>query len=281
MRIKFWGARGSIPTPESYAEKYGGNTTCVEVRLSDNSLILIDAGSGLRNAGIALTKESKFPDDIHLYLTHAHWDHLMGFPFFRPAFMKGKRIHVRGGVKAKRSLEKFLSHQMERPYFPIDFESLNAEFDFTSGAPVKRHIGCGEIIPIALSHPDGGYGCKIIDEGKTFVFLTDNELGYRHEGGLQEKDYIAICTHADLLVHDAQYTDEEYESKRTWGHSTYNQAMLLASSARVKKLGFFHHDPERTDEEIERQVALSREKLKQANRSIECFAVSEGMEFSL
>lgn len=281
MRIKIWGCRGSLPTPEQYAIRYGGNTTCVEVRLADDTLIIIDAGSGIRKLGNSLMKDSSGPLNFHLYLTHAHWDHLMGFPFFVPAYIKSNSIHVKGGPLAKRDLQQFLSHQMAGPYFPIDFRSMKAKFDFTSGKPKERKIANAEIVPIALNHPNGGYGCKITENGKSFIFLTDNELGFRHPGGLSQSEYVNFCSRSDLLFHDAQYTDQEYKNKKTWGHSTYADALFLAMSARVKRLGLFHHDPDRTDDDLDVQVDICRSRIEKENRKVECFGVAEGQEFTL
>jgi phosphoribosyl 1,2-cyclic phosphodiesterase len=248
------------------------------VRLDDGSLIIIDAGSGIRKLGKALLAADDTPKDIYLYLTHAHWDHLMGFPFFMPAYAKGTKIHVRGGVRAKRFLERFLSKQMEAPYFPVDFKAMQAKFDFTTGKPEGLKIGKARLLPIPLSHPNGGWGCRIDEPGGSFVFLTDNELGHVHEGGLKSSEYVEACARADLLIHDAQYTEEEYKKKKTWGHSTYSQSLMLAMSARAKRVGFFHHDPERTDDDIDGLVSRTRRKAEDENRSIECFGVAEGQE---
>ena len=193
MYITIWGCRGSLPTPGSGTLEYGGNTTCIEVRLKDGTLIIIDAGSGLRNLGKQLIKEKDLTD-IYLFLTHSHWDHLMGFPFFIPAYINEYKIHVRGGPKAKRSLSKYLEHQMEPPYFPIKFKAIKAQFDFTYGDPNEQTIGTAEIIPVVLNHPDGGYGFKIREGNKTFVFLTDNELDHQHKNGLTKEEYIDFCS---------------------------------------------------------------------------------------
>ena len=281
MRIKIWGSRGSLPTPEPYAVRYGGNTTCIEIRLEDGTLLVIDAGSGMRKLGKSLLQEKPAPKEIFLFLTHAHWDHLMGFPFFVPAYMPDCRIHVSGGLKAKRSLQRYLSKQMEAPYFPVDFSSMKAKFDFTSGKPAGQTIGSARITPIPLSHPNGGWGLRVEDRGKSFVFLTDNELGHMHEGGLTNTDYVAACARADLLIHDAQYTEAEYRSKKTWGHSTYSQVIMLAMSARAQRLGFFHHDPERTDEEIDKLVSTAQGKAAAEGRKVSCFGVAENQEIVL
>ena len=165
MKVKVWGCRGSLPTPGAGTIRYGGNTTCLEIRLKDNTVVIVDAGSGIRALGTKMFQE---PDstEIYLFLTHAHWDHLMGFPFFGPAYSSKYRIHVRGGPRAKGSLQGhlYLKHQMSPPYFPVPFDAMNAEFDFTSGDPKRVSIGPAEVIPIRLNHPNGGYGFKITDQ---------------------------------------------------------------------------------------------------------------------
>ncbi|MFC1838507.1 MBL fold metallo-hydrolase [Thermodesulfobacteriota bacterium] len=277
MNIKIWGCRGSLPTPGMKTVKYGGNTTCVEVRLADGTIIIFDAGSGIRKLGKELVKEQNI-SELYLYLTHPHWDHLMGFPFFAPAYMERFKIHVRGGPKAKQSLREYLSHQMEAPYFPVRFQSMKAEFDFTQSAPKRRTIGRAEIVPIILSHPNGCYGFKIIEEDKIFIFFTDHELGFKHEWGLDYKKYLDFCKGADLLLHDAQYTDEEYLFSKGWGHSTFNSVTDFSIKAEVKRLGLFHHDPEHDDESMDRFEVYCRKRIKDAKSGVDCFAVMEGME---
>jgi phosphoribosyl 1,2-cyclic phosphodiesterase len=213
MKVIFRGCRGSIPTPYPENMKYGGNTTCLEVRLDEGTALLFDAGTGIRKAGQNLLKEPSVTE-VHLFLTHAHWDHLSGFPFFVPAYIPKYTIHVRGGMTAKRYLENILSQQMEAPFFPVKFDTMKAKFDFHSGRPKQRNIGAATVTPIPLSHPNGGFGFKIDENGKSVVFLTDNELEYQHKDRLPTSEYIDICKRADLLIHDSQYTDEEYENKK-------------------------------------------------------------------
>ena len=199
----------------------------------------------------------------------------------RPAYSPGTRIHVRGGGRAKRYLQRSLSAQMEAPHFPVDFKAMKAKIDFTSGSPSGQRIGSAHLTPIPLSHPNGGWGCTIEESGKSFVFLTDNELGYIHEGGLRFSEYVSFSARADLLIHDAQYTSAEYVKKKTWGHSTFTEATLLAMSARAKRVGFFHHDPERSDKEIDELVTTAQLKVETEGRNLKCFGVAEGQEITL
>lgn len=280
MRIKIWGCRGSIPSPGCDTSEYGGNTTCVEVRPEDGSLIVIDAGTGIRCLGNSLL-EVQGPKTVHLLLTHAHWDHLQGFPFFVPAYMEEYSIRVRGGPFAKTSLEGFLAHQMDPPYFPVPFRDLKASFDFQEENGRRLSIGDVDIVPIVLKHPNGGYGYKFKEDGKTFVFLTDNEIGFDHPGGLSDAEYAEICRGADLLVHDGQYTDREYEVSRGWGHSTFRAVTDLGVSAQVKRLGIFHHDPRHLDQDLDRYLEECKRRITSVKSRVECFGTKEGMEISL
>jgi phosphoribosyl 1,2-cyclic phosphodiesterase len=280
MTIKVWGARGSLPTPGKEMNSYGGNTTCLEVRLNDGTLLIVDAGSGIRNLGKKILQD-KGIEEIYLYLTHSHWDHLMGFPFFIPAYIKRYKIHVRGGLVAKSSLKKYLAHQLDPPYFPVSYKILQAEFDFSQGDPKKKKIGQAELIPIPLSHPGGGYGFSLTEDGKTFVFLTDNELSFDHGTGLSVSEYTEISQGADLLIHDAQYTNDEYKMKKSWGHSTFREVTVMALSANVARLGIFHHDPDRTDEALDRCLEECKSILEQEESEMEFFGIREGMEIEL
>lgn len=275
MKITCWGTRGSIPTPGEQTYIYGGNTTCFEVTSSKNNLIIIDAGSGIRYLGKKIMEENAIKN-IHLLLTHAHWDHLMGFPFFIPAYFSKFNIYVRGGKYAKSSLQKYLKHQMEPPYFPVNFSLLRAKFNFKKGKPKMLENDSIEIVSIKLNHPDGGFGYKFLENGKSFVFLTDNELDYHHKNGPSKEDFIDFCKDVDILYHDAQYTNEEYLLTKGWGHSTFESTVDLAIKANVKYLGFTHHDPDRSDDDLDKQVEIYQTVIDKSGKKIICFAVKEG-----
>ena len=284
MKIKIWGCRGSITTPGKNTIRYGGNSTCVEIRSEEGHIIIVDAGSGIRNLGKSMKNES-VSTEIRLFFTHSHWDHLLGFPFFEPAYLDRFHITLCDGPHAQDSIRRYLSHQMNAPYFPVDFSQLRAKFNFRCEhqrcdgyCPLGNNI---QIRAIPLNHPNGGYGYKFIEHDKIFVYLTDNELGFQHEGGLTREGYIDFCRGADLLLHDAQYTTEEYKHTRGWGHSTYLDALDLAIKAGVKRLGLFHHDPDRTDDDLDRQADLCRNYITQIGSRLECFPCSEEMEIQL
>ncbi len=280
MKITSWGTRGSLPTPGKNTQKYGGNTTCIEIKTDRDNLIIIDAGSGIRNLGKKIITDKKI-ENINLILTHAHWDHLLGFPFFIPAYFSKYNIYVRGGKYAKSSLQKYLKHQMEPPYFPVNFNLLNAKFNFKKSKPVMFKDDPLEVISIKLNHPDGGFGYKFIENGKTFVFLTDNELDYHHKKGPSKAEFIDFCKDADILFHDSQYTNEEYKNTKGWGHSTFESTVDLAIKANVKSLGFTHHDPDRTDDDLDLQVIKYQKVIDKSGKNFKCFGVKEGSTIEL
>ncbi len=245
MIIRCFGARGSIPVSGQEYVRYGGDTTCFEIRSQDDDIIIIDAGSGIRRLGKKLLAENRFA--YTLFMTHSHWDHILGFPFFKPIYDHRTKINILGCTQAQGDLKKLLARAMSTPFFPVPFSELGAEFTYDDDCVVSYHVGPVEVWPIHLSHPNGGQGYKFVENNKTFVFLTDNELGYHHRGGLTTEEYAEFARHADLLIHDAEYTPEEYQKTRSWGHSTYVEALDLAIQARVQKFGLFHHNQDRDD----------------------------------
>ncbi len=287
MQVKVWGCRGSLTTPGRETLRYGGESTCVEVRTSTGERIIVDAGSGIRRLGQSLLNDRTI-SHVSLLLTHSHWDHLIGFPFFSPAYIHGYSVTICGGPRPSQDVWKYLSHQMEAPYFPVDLGEMKATFNRGCHCDrlvcdhmlpgVHRSVGCHSI---PLNHPNGGFGFKFIEKGKTFVFLTDNEIRFRHEGGLSRDEYVNACRGADLLFHDAQYTEEEYHKTTGWGHSTYMDAVDLAIDSGAKRLGLFHHDPDRTDDDLDRHVAWCRERIAKAGSAVECFACADGMEIDV
>ncbi|OHD72580.1 MAG: hypothetical protein A2177_04555, partial [Spirochaetes bacterium RBG_13_68_11] len=217
-----------------------------------------------------------------LLVTHAHWDHLTGFPFFTPAYLERYRIHVRSWPEARDALRRYLEHQMDPPYFPVEFSVLRAKFDFDAIEGRELRIGDAAVIPIPLSHPNGGTGFVFVEGGRKFVFLTDNELGVSHPGAVRREDYLDAARGADLLFHDAQYSDAEYASRtRGWGHATYTHAVEFALEAGAKRLGTFHHDPDHSDRDIDASIRLCRSIVRKRRSRMECFGVAEGMRLEV
>lgn len=279
MKIKVWGSRGSIPVSGKDYLKYGGDTTCLDIRTKSGDIIIIDAGTGIRRLGNQLADEGCF--DLNFIFTHAHWDHLMGFPFFKPLYFKRSIIRMHRCPFHSKFVETILSKVMAPPNFPVKYSDITAQLSYPDACPTEFEIGSVRVVPIALSHPNGGSGYKFIEDGKTFVFLTDNELGYIHPGGLQFEDYLEYCGGVDLLIHDAEYTPEEYNTYMDWGHSVYTDALDLAQQAAVKKLGLFHLNPERTDEEMNKILKDCRRRIAAQGNSLACVGVAGDMEFEL
>jgi phosphoribosyl 1,2-cyclic phosphodiesterase len=275
MEITCWGTRGSIPVSGEEYIKYGGDTTCLEFRSNKNQLIIIDAGSGIRRLGNRLFEEGV--KECNIIFTHAHWDHILGFPFFKPIYSADTQINMLGSLSAQESIKHIISKTMDAPNFPVNFDDVHAEISYIGNCPEWFRIKDVSITPIALSHPNKGIGFKFEENGKVFVFLTDNELTYTHPGGLEYKDYLEFSRGADLLIHDAEYTPDEYRRTKGWGHTVYLDALNLAIEAGVKRFGLFHHNQERSDVEIDRMVEDCQRVIAERGSPLECFAVAEDL----
>jgi len=253
--IRFWGVRGSIPCPGPSTKRYGGNTPCVEVRCGDR-LIILDAGTGLRELGNALLKSGK-PIDADILLTHCHYDHVMGIPFFAPFFQPEHKFRLWcGNLLPDFKLKPVMQMMMSEPLFPIGIETFRAQIDyrdFRPGEPIPAGDGVS-IRTMALDHPGGATGYRIEYGGRAVVYLTDNE-GRRedHDAGL-----VRLCDRADLIIYDTTYTEDEIDAKKGWGHSTWQDGMRLADAAKIKTFCLFHHAPEHDDETMDRILAEAR-----------------------
>lgn len=272
MYIKCWGSRGSIPVSGKEYLKYGGDTTCLEIRSESGDIIIVDAGTGIRRLGNLLLEEKRY--QYNFIFTHAHWDHVMGFPFFKPLYFQRAKLQMHRCPFHSKFVETILSKVMAPPSFPVRYADLKAKIFYEDACPLTFEIGSIQITPIPISHPNSGSGYKFVENGNSFVFLTDNELGYIHPGGLQPKDYIEFCEGADLLIHDAEYTPTEYKKTKAWGHSTFSEALDLAHEAGVKKLGLFHLNQERSDLAVDKIVESCRQRIAENGNQLECFAVS-------
>jgi len=279
MYIKCWGSRGSTPVAGQNYLKYGGSTTCIEIRTKDNDIIIVDAGTGIRRLGNQLMAEGELK--FNFIFTHAHWDHLMGFPFFKPLYSERAELRMHRCPFHSKFVETILSKVMAPPNFPVKYSDLKAKITYEPACPEAFNIGSVSVTPIPLSHPNGGSGYKFTENGKSFVFLTDNELGFVHPGGLPKAEYLKFSQDADLLIHDGEYTPEEYKTRIEWGHSTYTDALDLALEAGVKELGLFHVNQERFDPEMDMIVDDCNQIISKSGRDLSCFAVSEDMAFML
>ncbi len=281
MKFKLWGTRGSIATPGRETVTYGGNTTCVELTSLEGHRIVIDAGSGIRILGehIRATEE---PAELYLLITHIHWDHLLGFPFFSPIHERRWKINVDGYPTCMKGIRYPFDNQMGDGFFPISFEDLEAEITYL-GVLKRQPLRIGEMIidKVDLTHPQGGFGFRFREHGKVLVFITDNELPPQGEGSDLVDRYIKFSEGADTLIHDAQYTPEEFSERRGWGHSNYEDAVRLAIRAGVRKLILFHHDPSRTDKEVSVIERHCKRIVKDQKSGLEVEAAREGAEIVL
>lgn len=246
MRVRFWGVRGSVPTPGPSTVRYGGNTVCVEVRLGDGTCIILDAGTGLRELGKALAAES-YRDKIHMFITHGHWDHIMGLPFFGPVYAKDTTIVIHPtterGILGTRDPIMF-----DTAHFPVAFADLPATIERVENLGIHR-IGSASVRHVELNHPGGATGFRIDDaaDGTSVVYLTDNELNPPAHRKSSIDDLATFAEGATLLIHDAQYLPADMPAKRGWGHSVVDEVVDLAKRASVEMLALHHHDPDRDD----------------------------------
>jgi phosphoribosyl 1,2-cyclic phosphodiesterase len=257
MRVTLWGTRGSLPTPGPETVRYGGNTSCVEVRDAQDTLLVLDAGTGIRRLGAALGGEQ---GRVDLLLTHLHMDHILGLGFFAPLRQEGRPVHIWGPASATLSLGQRLTRYLSPPLFPVHLRDLPCALELHEVPCGDFTVGAFTISAALVCHPDPTVGYRIATSGATLAYLPDHEpaLGVPRPflDGAWTSGY-ALAAGADLLIHDAQYTEEEYVQRVGWGHSTLAQATAFASLAGVRRLVPFHHDPTHGDAELDRLVAAA------------------------
>ena len=305
MKVKFWGVRGSIPCPGPKTMKYGGNTSCIELRFPDiDRLIIIDAGSGIRELGNFMMANDlpKGPIKTDLFLTHTHWDHIMGFPFFTPIYIPGSQIKIYGPVSYEGdSLEGIVGGQLTYRYFPVRQTELAASLTYVDLNEGERDLGDGiKVSAKYLNHPILCLGYRFEYQGKVFctaydtepfhnLFCTDPEDPSYDEGMANEGASVAeeqndvlenFFKGVDLLIHDTQYTEEEYKGRfMGWGHSSFEHAVAAANRVGVKSMALFHHEPVRTDEQLDELAKIHCTKIGPGGTEV--FFAKEGMEIEL
>jgi phosphoribosyl 1,2-cyclic phosphodiesterase/CheY-like chemotaxis protein len=297
-RVKFWGVRGSIPVPGSSTVGYGGNTSCVEVR-ADGEIIILDAGSGLRELGIALQEEfAEQPIRPTLLISHTHWDHIQGLPFFLPAYHQKNSLRVLGYQGARAGLESVLKGQMETSFFPIQLSDMPSAISIEELKEMEFSIGRVKVQARYVNHPGICVGYRLTTSNGSIAFLPDNEpydllkLSQASEGKSSFAEARAYAAEArgklttflrgtDILIIDTQYTDEEYKQKVGWGHGSLSSVVSLAIDAEVRKLFLFHHDPTHDDRFIESMVEAARMLVLEKGQPLEVEAAREGAEIWL
>jgi len=298
MRIKFWGTRGSIPTPGKSTVRYGGNTPCVELRLPNDELIILDAGTGIRNLGDALIEKGE-SIKAHLLISHPHWDHIQGFPFFKPAFISGNEFTFIGGETDKVTLQKMIADQMNKIYFPVQLNELKAALKFRRVEEEELKICNATIKTIYVNHPSFAIGYRITHGGKTIVYISDNEPfdrqvalairnveeviidQYSRVDGDPNQRIFDFVNGADVLIHDATYTPEEYVDRVGWGHSHYLFTLKVAAEGNVKRLILFHHDPSHSDDKVDDILKKCQKEIHNRHYKFDCLAAAEGLELEI
>lgn len=273
MRVKFWGVRGSTPTPQAENLRYGGNTSCVEVRIAD-SIYVFDCGTGFRTLGHELLRQSAGnPIFAHIFVSHFHWDHIQGIPFFAPLYSSPDNHFMFHCSSRTRGLQQVMQEQMAAPYFPVDMSEMKAHrdfFDIEQGrVPMDQHL---TVQCMWLNHPQGCMGFRLETKAGIVVYATDNEPG----DPAFDKNVRTLAAGADILIYDAQYLPEEYQArKRGWGHSHWREAVNIVMESGAKELILFHHDPDHDDGCIDKIVEQARDYYPRVR------AAAEGMELQL
>jgi phosphoribosyl 1,2-cyclic phosphodiesterase len=267
MLVRFWGVRGSTPTPQTENMRYGGNTSCVEVRLNDH-LYIFDCGTGFRNLGKHLNANGAGVN-AHIFISHFHWDHIQGIPFFRPLYEGTDNRFIFYSSKRRRGLQRLLEDQMEDPYFPVDMSQMAARRDFRDIPDGPMSMPHCTIHTKWLNHPQGSLGFRLESKDGVLVYATDNEPGHP----VFDKEVRKLAEGADILIYDAQYLPDEYETQRRgWGHSHWREAVNIVLESGAKELVLFHHDPDHDDACIDRIVNEA------SNYYPRVRAAAEGME---
>ena len=288
LRLTFWGTRGSVPTPGPLTVRYGGNTPCVEVRTAAGRLIILDAGTGLRELGRSLVERSNGATlEGDVFLTHAHWDHIQGLPFFPPIFQPGNRFTIWGPRTSNGDIGRVIREQMSPVVFPVPFEHLAARVDFKNIGESQPAADDFDLATFDVQHPGGAVAYRFTSRGpapRSFVYVSDNELAandsYRSPKNWRE-ELVAFIRGVNVLVHDATYTNDEYAEHRGWGHSTYDEALDLAIDSDVETLVLFHHKPERSDDDLDACAAACRDAARARGSRLRIVAAAEGMSLDV
>lgn len=278
MLVTFYGVRGSIAVPGPQTVKYGGNTSCVHVRLNTGNNLIFDAGTGIRELGNRMVQHD---EPLLLLLSHGHWDHIQGYPFFGPIYQPGREIRVCQGVDSNEHSLKSILQQMDGSNFPVHAEDLPSKI--MTVHEVDKYLGMQSFQTHRkpLNHPGGGNAYRVEEDGVSVAYITDNELDPPGSAETSYAEWVEFCQGVDLMIHDAQYIEKDMPAKHGWGHSLISQVRQLAVDAQVKNLVMYHHDPDRSDGELD-EIAIESAKFFQSKNSvIGSYIAAEGMTFDI
>ena len=289
--VRFWGTRGSIPTPGHSTKRYGGNTSCVEVRV-DGTLFICDGGTGLRELGMHLVQQDDTPIEAHMFFSHMHWDHIQGFPFFVPAYSGKNQLHVYEVGETEDRIKRLLHGQMKDDYFPVKFSELGAQIHSQRLHEPTSSADGVEIGYFEQNHPGTSYAYSFSKGGRKVVYATDNEIDLtlaNREASLESPRlvrqipdaFVEFVRGADLLIADGQYTEDEYAHKVGWGHARANTVVDLAVQAGVKQCAVYHHDPMHSDAVVDQIIAEANQRVADQNASTTIFGAREGLTIKL
>lgn len=278
LTLRFWGVRGSIPTPGMTTARYGGNTSCVSIDVGGDKTLILDAGTGIRELGKSIVGANR---EVFVLLSHTHWDHIQGFPFFSPIYQPNRTVYVFANEHGHTMLCSLIA-QMDGFHFPVTPDRLPSQTQCitTNQLPFLQDHGLS-VSRIATNHPGGGYGYRIDQDGRSVVYLTDNELEPPYPKTTEFKQFVDFCKEVDVLIHDAQYLEHDMPHKHGWGHSLVHQVRELAFAAEVKHLILYHHDPERTDRELDVIQEDARSWFRTRSETVRCTAASEGLALEI
>jgi phosphoribosyl 1,2-cyclic phosphodiesterase len=305
MKVKFWGVRGSLPVPGRKTERYGGNTSCVEVVSSSGTRVVVDAGTGIRKLGKELAADAEGPSEVHLLISHTHWDHIQGLPFFSPLYQKGNRLHVYARKRDDLHLRAVFASQTEDPYFPIPFDEAKADIAFTELADAATfQVSDVKVACARLNHPYVAMAYRLSVDGASVVYVSDTapfsdilfedqfiaqppspgaELPAADKQKLarMREGLVRLCEGADLVVYDTMFTAEDYKRIPHFGHSRPSDALLICQEAGASRLALFHHAPERSDAEVDAILAETKAVAKREGLPLDIVAAYEGLDLSL
>jgi CheY-like chemotaxis protein len=280
MRLTAWGVRGTLPMPEEGYIRYGGHTSCYSLQFTPDRHLIFDAGSGIKSCGSAMLKAGHTRITADLFITHPHWDHINAFPFFTPLYIPGNAVRVHGAVQDEASFQQVMVAQMDGTYFPVTVREFGAHVTFHEIGEQEIELGDIRVRSMLLKHPGHCLGYRVDYHGRSFCYITDNEL-YPADSDFADEEFLHsladFCRGANVLVHDCTYFDEEYASKLHWGHSPLSEVCRLAHMAEVERLWIHHHDPDQNDDAIARKLDFCASKLKELGSQTEAVLPRERM----